>query len=233
MRRREFITLLGGAVAVAPSAVSAQEAGRVYRLGFCTNCHVQLHNSRRCLMGCGDKVSSKGEILPSTLAVSPVAPSSIRKWQRKSSIPASTSSFAVAMPRIRAAQQVTRTIPIAGVADDMVGSGLVASLARPGGNTTGFSILSTELDSKRQELLIELVPGARRMAALFDPAAKSAAQLQEMVDAARARGVEISTHRVTKAEDIVRRHRCGTGGRRGGAQCAGDGVAPRQPPIDL
>jgi len=85
----------------------------------------------------------------------------------------------------------------------MVGSGLVASLARPGGNTTGVSILSTELDGKRQELLIELVPGARRMAALFDPAAKSAARLQEMVGAARARGVEISPHRVAKAEDIV------------------------------
>jgi putative ABC transport system substrate-binding protein len=80
---------------------------------------------------------------------------------------------------------------------------LAASLAHPGGNITGFSILSTELDSKRQELLIELVPGARRMAALFDPASKSAAELQEMVNAARARGVEISTHRVAKAEEIV------------------------------
>ena len=104
---------------------------------------------------------------------------------------------------IRAAQQVTRTVPIVGVADDMVASGLVASLGRPGGNTTGFSILATELDGKRQELLIELVPSARRMAALFDPGSKSGTQLQEVVDAARARGVELSTHRVTRAEEIV------------------------------
>ena len=69
---------------------------------------------------------------------------------------------------IRAAQQATATIPILAVTDDMVGSGLVRSLAQPGGNTTGVSILATELDGKRQEILIEAVPGLRRMAALAD-----------------------------------------------------------------
>ena len=85
----------------------------------------------------------------------------------------------------------------------MLASGLVASLARPGGNTTGVSILTTELDGKRQELLLELVPGARRMAALVDPDSKSATQLQEMVDAARVRGLELLTYRVTSTEEIV------------------------------
>jgi putative ABC transport system substrate-binding protein len=85
----------------------------------------------------------------------------------------------------------------------MVASGLVSSLARPGGNTTGFSILSPELDSKRQELLIELVPGARRMAMLFDPAIKSSVQLTAIVAAARARGVEVSTHPASRVTDIV------------------------------
>ena len=69
---------------------------------------------------------------------------------------------------IRAAQQATKTIPIVGITDDMLGSGLVNSLARPNGNTTGVSILATELDGKRQEILIEAVPGLRRMAALAD-----------------------------------------------------------------
>jgi putative ABC transport system substrate-binding protein len=78
----------------------------------------------------------------------------------------------------------------------------VASLAHPGGNTTGV-ILTTELDGKRQELLLELVPGARRIAALFDPDSKSATQLQVMVDAARARGLEFLTYRVTSTEEIV------------------------------
>jgi putative ABC transport system substrate-binding protein len=106
-------------------------------------------------------------------------------------------------PAVRAAQQVTRTVPIAGVADDMLGSGLVASLAHPGGNTTGFSILSSELDGKRQELLIELVPTARRMAALFDPATTSPVRLKTVVDAARSRGVEVSTYPAAKLEDIA------------------------------
>ena len=69
---------------------------------------------------------------------------------------------------IRAAQRATTTIPILGITEDMVGSGLVNSLARPGGNTTGVSILATELDGKRQEILIEAVPGLRRMATIAD-----------------------------------------------------------------
>jgi putative ABC transport system substrate-binding protein len=59
---------------------------------------------------------------------------------------------------LKAAQAATRTIPILGIADDMVASGLVPSLAHPGGNLTGISILATELDGKRQEILIEMVP---------------------------------------------------------------------------
>src|SRR5262249_58287313 len=62
---------------------------------------------------------------------------------------------------IRAAQQATKTIPITGVADDMLKSGFVASLAKPDGNTTGVSILATELDSKRQEVLLDAVAGGR------------------------------------------------------------------------
>ena len=60
---------------------------------------------------------------------------------------------------IRAVQQATKTIPIVAFTDDLVGEGLVESLARPNGNTTGLSILTTELDGKRQEILIEAVPG--------------------------------------------------------------------------
>jgi putative ABC transport system substrate-binding protein len=69
---------------------------------------------------------------------------------------------------IRAAQQATKTIPILGSTDDMVGSGLVNSLGRPDGNTTGTSFLAGDLDGKRQEILIEAVPGLRRMAVLAD-----------------------------------------------------------------
>jgi putative ABC transport system substrate-binding protein len=99
---------------------------------------------------------------------------------------------------IRAIQQATKTIAILGLTDDMVGEGFVGSLIRPGGNTTGVSILATELDGKRQELLIEAVPGLRRMAALADFNVTAVAKLSEMQDAAHARNIELSIHRVTR-----------------------------------
>src|SRR5262249_38395735 len=67
---------------------------------------------------------------------------------------------------VRAAQQATKTIPIVALAEDMLGAGLVTSLAGPDGNTTGVSGFVPELDAKRVEILIEAVPGLQRMAAL-------------------------------------------------------------------
>src|ERR1700722_16819482 len=75
------------------------------------------------------------------------------------------------------------TIPILAITDDMLGSGLVNSLARPNGNTTGLSILATELDGKRQEILIEAVPGLRRMGALADSNVTAVAKLNELQEA--------------------------------------------------
>ena len=76
------------------------------------------------------------------------------------------------------------------------------SLARPNGNTTGVSILATELDGKRQEILIEAVPGLRRMAALAD-ANTTGAKLDALQEAARARNIELSIYRVAKGEEIA------------------------------
>jgi putative tryptophan/tyrosine transport system substrate-binding protein len=70
---------------------------------------------------------------------------------------------------IRAVQAATTTIPVSAIADDMVGSGLVASMAHPGGNTTGVSILASELDTKRLGLLHEAAPNATRLGVLADP----------------------------------------------------------------
>jgi putative tryptophan/tyrosine transport system substrate-binding protein len=103
----------------------------------------------------------------------------------------------------RAAQRATPTIPILGTTDDMVQSGLVKSLARPDGNTTGISMFSTELDGKRQEILIEVVPGLRRMAALADSNTTASPQLQALQDAARVRNVELSIHRIARPEEIA------------------------------
>src|SRR5260221_7644037 len=203
VKRREFITLLGGAAVLAPLVASAQEARRVYRLGVLH----QLPRTAPQFAPLFDGLRREGFIEGRNLAIDPRGFDSRSEQYQERAAQIVNSGVDVLVcggdVTIRAAQQVTRTVPIAGVADDMVASGLVASLAHPGGNTTGISILSAELDGKRQELLIELVPGARQIAALFDPGSKSATQLQEMVDAARARGLELSTYRVTNTEEIV------------------------------
>jgi putative tryptophan/tyrosine transport system substrate-binding protein len=101
-------------------------------------------------------------------------------------------------------QQATKTIPIVAMADDMLGEGFVNSLARPDGNTTGVSILAIDLDGKRQEILIEAVPGLRRMAALAaDEINNTPAKLDVLQQAAHAHGVELSIHRVARAEEIA------------------------------
>ena len=109
---------------------------------------------------------------------------------------------AAADEAIRAAQQATKTIPIVGMVDDMLGSGIVKSLARPDGNTTGVSILSIDLDGKRQDILIEALPGLRRLAALAD-VIDSAAKLDALQEAARAHNVELSIYRIASGEEIA------------------------------
>jgi putative tryptophan/tyrosine transport system substrate-binding protein len=88
---------------------------------------------------------------------------------------------------VRALQQATKTIPIVGLVADMLGSGLVTSVARPDGNTTGVSIFGFESDGKRQDILIEAVPGLRLMAVLTDVNVTSAAKVDALREAARAR----------------------------------------------
>jgi putative ABC transport system substrate-binding protein len=104
---------------------------------------------------------------------------------------------------VRAAQQATKAIPLLAITDDMVGEGVVSSMARPTGNTTGVSILAPELDGKRQEILIEAVPGLRRMAALADSNTTALSQLNALQEAARARNIELSIQRVAKGEEIT------------------------------
>jgi putative ABC transport system substrate-binding protein len=206
MRRREIITLLGGAAVATgllPLAASSQEARRVYRLGVLH----QLPQTAPQFAQLFDGLRREGFIEGRNLVIdSRGFDSRSEQYQERAELLINSGADVLVCggdPTIRAAQKATQTVPIAGIADDMVASGLVASLARPGGNTTGVSIMTTELDGKRQELLLELVPGARRIAALFDPDSKSATQLQAMVDAARVRGLDLLTYRVTSTEEIV------------------------------
>jgi ABC-type uncharacterized transport system substrate-binding protein len=96
-------------------------------------------------------------------------------------------------PAGRAAQAATATIPIVCVADDLVGSGLAASLAKPGSSMTGVSILATELDAKKIELLKELLPDAKRFGVINDPATSGEERTKKIGQTARHLGIEIQT----------------------------------------
>ena len=102
----------------------------------------------------------------------------------------------------QAVKRATKTIPVVATADDAIRAGIVASLARPGGNITGVSILATELDGKRLSLLIELIPGITRIAVLVDPETTAPAQIEQLLTEARSRGVELSIHRAGTAQEI-------------------------------
>jgi ABC-type uncharacterized transport system substrate-binding protein len=94
-------------------------------------------------------------------------------------------------------------VPLVVVSDDFLAEKLVPSLAHPGGNITGVSIFSSELDGKRQELLLELVPGARHIAALTDPHTTPPSEIAALRAAARAAGAELTVVRAARAEEIA------------------------------
>src|SRR5262249_45879142 len=103
---------------------------------------------------------------------------------------------------LRIAQQGTSKIPIVANSDDMLGTGLVPSLARPGGNTTGLTILSPELSAKRLQLLRDLMPGLSRVASLWDPET-GASQVTQTENAAQSMHVKLQVLEVRRSEDLV------------------------------
>jgi putative ABC transport system substrate-binding protein len=168
VRRREFITLLCGAAAAWPLAARAQEPGRTYRLGFL----VPVPRETAAVAAFFNELRLNGFIEGQNLTVVPGG-FDVRNEQlaeKAAALVKAAPDAIVAGPelQLQALQEMTRTVPLIGMTEDMVAAGLAASLARPGGNITGISLLSPELDGKRQDILNEAMPGARRMAALAD-----------------------------------------------------------------
>jgi putative tryptophan/tyrosine transport system substrate-binding protein len=205
IRRQEFVRSLGaliGAAAVCPLAVRAQEPGRIYRLGelHLSPRHTPWNDALFEALKADGFIEGQNLLLDQEgfgLRVDEVAAHAAAIAKAQVDVIVATGD-----PPVRSAQQATKSIPILAIAEDMVGSGFVASLAEPKGNTTGVSLLSTELNGKRQEILIEALPAIKRMAILADTASVSRRQLQILQDAGRARGVEFSIHGVTKREEI-------------------------------
>jgi putative tryptophan/tyrosine transport system substrate-binding protein len=149
MKRREFITLLSAAAAW-PRAARAREAGRTYRLG------VLLPTARQTPMldALFDELRLNGFIEGKNLVVIPggFEATDDNLANRAAALVGAAPDAIISgpAPPLRALEAVTRTIPLVGMSEDMVGEGLVTSLAHPGGNITGISLLSPELDGKRQ-----------------------------------------------------------------------------------
>jgi putative ABC transport system substrate-binding protein len=200
VRRRDFIRLLGGAAAAWPLVARAQQVGRIYRIG---GLHQAPHDAPHHVAFFAE-LQRVGIIEGQNLIIDrrgygqrPERFAELVQEQINAQLDVILCGGEAAG---RAAQQATTTIPIIVVADDMIRSGLVRSLAQPGGNTTGVSILASELDGKRQEILMEAVPGLRNMAILADPNTTAIQQLHALRDMTQVRGVEVSIHQFTRSE---------------------------------
>src|SRR5262249_29920957 len=201
MRRREFITLLGGAAATWPLAARAQHRlPTVGVLGVATSSAWQSN-----LAVFTQRLNELGWSDARTLAFE-------YRWAEGNSerfpdlaaelVRLKVDVILTAGGAVPAAKQATTTIPIVfAVASVPVGTGLVTSLARPGGNVTGLSVQATDLAGKRVEL--QLVPGPRRLVIMFNPKYSAAAQeSNEVRAAARSLGFETRTLEIRTAQDI-------------------------------
>jgi putative ABC transport system substrate-binding protein len=203
MRRREFVALMGASVTW-PFAALAQQPGRTYRVGGLS---ANPRSSDDVMTAFFEGVRRQGFIEGQNLIVIyrafALKVDLLSEWAAEL-VKARVDVIATAGDLAsRAAQQATKTIPILAITYDMLGTGLVNSLARPNGNTTGVSILAPELDGKRQEILIEAVPGLRRMAALADSHVTPAVELDALEQTARARNIELSIHRIAGGAEIA------------------------------
>jgi putative ABC transport system substrate-binding protein len=198
MRRRILLVSMAGA-AVSPGATWAQQAGRVYRLGLLVPFPPD-DPSRTSMM---EGLATAGFVEGKNLVVDQRGfdPQQFPVLARQLA-QANVEVLMAGGPAIKAAQSASSTLPIVGFADDMVQEGYVGSLANRSGNTTGISILATELDTKRLEILMELLPRARRLGVLADARLLKPAQLEKFEEAARLKSVALSIVRIERPEDI-------------------------------
>jgi putative tryptophan/tyrosine transport system substrate-binding protein len=206
MRRRAFITLLGGAAAAWPLAARAQQPRKIPRLCFITFDPGTLDSTRFAAFfeGLRDLTYVDGQSITidylSAEGHSERFPALVAECLRlKADLVVATST-----PAAQAAKNATKTIPILFTSlGDPVGTGLVDSLARPGGNVTGMSLMFPELAAKRLNLLTQAVPGISRvlvLAYLDDPVAQL--QVQALQSAARSSGVTLQIQDVRTGDDL-------------------------------
>jgi len=205
MKRRGFITLLGGAAAVWPLAARAQQAGKLPTIGF-LGADPSIESKR--VAAFVQRLRELGWIDGRNLAIEYrwTEGRNERYAENAAELVRLKVDVIVTMATVPtlAAKQATAVIPIVFAASgDPVGTGLVASLARPGGNVTGLSAQTAETAVKRLELLREIVPGLGRLAIMGNVGNPiNVLELGEVEAAARALGLEVITSELRRAEDI-------------------------------
>jgi putative ABC transport system substrate-binding protein len=207
LKRRRFISLLGGAAAAWPFAVRAQQPSKMPTIGYLGPATSAVDSQR--VGALVQRLRELGRIEGRTTAIE-------YRWgegrsERFTELAAEFVRLKVdviatyATPPVIAAKQATSVIPIVfATAGDAVGAGLVASLARPGGNVTGLSVQQNDLVGKRLELLHEIVPGLRRLAIvgnIGNPAV--ALEISDVQTTARKLGLDVITSEIRRAEDIA------------------------------
>jgi putative tryptophan/tyrosine transport system substrate-binding protein len=202
MNRRHFIALVGAGVAVWSFSAQAQQSGKVWRIGFIAHRHERFYEplfarlrelgyeegrnlivERRYAQGHADRFQELADDIV-RLNVDVIV--------------------VVTTPAAQAAKRATTTIPIVHpAAIDPVGTGLVASLAHPGGNLTGLAVLNAELSAKRLELLKEVIPRLSNGAVLWNAAnPANALAWKETENAARVLAVTLQSHEVRDVNDF-------------------------------
>jgi putative ABC transport system substrate-binding protein len=204
MQRRKFITLLGGAAATWSLVARAQQA-KVYRIGV-------------LLLGNADAESFQTELREGLGKSGYVEKQNLlfdfRSAEGKLDLLPKLAAELVALkvdvivalltPCALAAQKATREIPIVVVSGDPLGTGLVTSLARPGGNITGISLMAAEMHGKCVELFRDIFPSMRRIAVLLNAADPFSKQVREQVQlAGRTTGIEIAPSVMVRGPDEI------------------------------
>ena len=205
MQRREFITLLSGATAGWPLAARAQQSARLPTIGFLGAATPSAWS--QFVAAFVQRLRELGWIEGRNVAIE-------FRWaegrtERYTEIAAEFVRLQVDVivttgGAVLATKQATSVIPIVfALALDPLGSGMVASLARPGGNVTGLSLQSTDLSGKRLELFREIAPGLHRLAILANAAYPAAVvEMGEVQATARSLGFEVATLKIRRVEDI-------------------------------
>jgi ABC-type uncharacterized transport system substrate-binding protein len=186
VRRREFITLLGGAAAAWPLAAHAQQAAKVARIGCIVTGSLESPEQRATVDAFRQGLRERGYVEGQNIIIEyRAADGRIERFpELATELVRLNLDLIVASntPAALAAKQATTAIPIVvPVMGDPVGDGLASSLARPGGNVTGMTFLGPELATKRLELLKQAFPTMSRVAALWHPGAYGDSTMKEMM----------------------------------------------------